>query len=367
MKRTRVLVLAPDFPPAFGGIQLLVHRVVSYWQDLQALILTTAEGSEGADPGLAASVRRVNTSYTRSRPGKVALLSARAITEARRFRPQVVLSSHIVMSPAAWAIARLTGAPYIQYLHGREVTSRPRLADFALRHSAAAIAVSDYTASLVASGLGRTRMHRIPPGVDAPGPRRQDQSPQPVILTVSRMSEPSKGHDVMLRALPLVRARLPQVQWVVIGDGPLRPRYERMALAFGVSDQVRFVGALQDDKRDAWFDAAHLFAMPSRLSSTGGGEGFGIVYLEAAAHSLPVVAGNVGGALEAVIDGVTGLLVDPTDHLAVAEAITDLLLDRERAQALGRAGAGRVPDFSWPAVSKRVEQIVMEVAAARAA
>jgi phosphatidylinositol alpha-1,6-mannosyltransferase len=181
------------------------------------------------------------------------------------------------------------------------------------------------------------------------------------------MAEPSKGHDVMLRALPLIRARLPQVQWVVIGDGPLRPRYERMAHAFGVSEQVRFVGALQDDERDSWFDAAHLFAMPSRLSSTGGGEGFGIVYLEAAAHNLPVVAGNVGGAVEAVLDGVTGVLVDPTDHLAVADAITDLLLDPKRAERLGRAGAARVPDFSWCAVSRRVEQLVMEVATGRTA
>ena len=111
MKRTRVLVLAPDFPPAFGGIQVLVHRVVSHWKDLDVLVLTAAEGPVDPDPRIAGPVQRVHARYAHSRPGRVALLSARAIGEAHRFHPDVVLSSHIVMAPAAWAISRLMGTP----------------------------------------------------------------------------------------------------------------------------------------------------------------------------------------------------------------------------------------------------------------
>ncbi len=101
--------------------------------------------------------------------------------------------------------------------------------------------------------------------------------------------------------------------------------------------------------------------MPSRLPAGGfAGEGFGIVYLEAGVFAKPVVAGNVGGALDAVIDGETGLLVDPDDPLAVAQAITTLLSDRQLAQRLGAGGAARAREFSWPLIVDRVEGALLE-------
>jgi len=106
--------------------------------------------------------------------------------------------------------------------------------------------------------------------------------------------------------------------------------------------------------------------MPSRLASNGGGEGFGIAYLEAGALGVPVVAGNVAGALDAVVDGVTGLLVDPTDHVAVADAITALLLDRERAEQMGRAGAERAKQFAWPRIAGQVEELILSLVRERA-
>ena len=102
---------------------------------------------------------------------------------------------------------------------------------------------------------------------------------------------------------------------------------------------MRFLGAVSDAERDTWLRRADLLAMPSRLPGAGrAGEGFGIVYLEAGAYGKPVVAGNVGGALDAVRDGETGLLVDPADAHAVAEAIARLLLDPDLARRLGAGG-----------------------------
>jgi len=98
--------------------------------------------------------------------------------------------------------------------------------------------------------------------------------------------------------------------------------------------------------------------MPSRLP----GEGFGIVYLEANAYGKPVVAGNVAGPLNAVADGVSGMLVDPTDPAAVGEAVTRLLLDRDLAQRLGRGGAARARDFAWPVIAGKVEAALLELA-----
>jgi phosphatidylinositol alpha-1,6-mannosyltransferase len=298
---------------------------------------------------------------------EIAELNVRAVMEAIRFRPDVVLSAHVAVSPAAFMIHRTLGVPYAQYAYGQEIADRPRLARFAVRQAAAVVAISDYAAALVRPWVDERRLRQIPPGVDLPARRWVGRSAQPIIVTVSRLAERYKGHDVMLRSLPLVRARIPDVQWVVVGEGPLRPTYERMADALGVKDLARFVGTVDDDERDRWLDRAHLYAMPSRLTATGGGEGFGIAYLEAGAHALPVVAGNVAGARDAVVDGVTGLLVDPTDHLAVGDAITELLTDRGRADTLGRAGEARARQFAWPGVAERVENLLQEVAAGRAA
>jgi phosphatidylinositol alpha-1,6-mannosyltransferase len=297
----------------------------------------------------------------------MALLNSRAVGEALRFRPDVVLSAHIVMAPAAWIISKVMRTPYVQYLHGEEVAAKSRLARFAARHASRVVAVSAYTESLVAGVVRAGQLRRIPPGVDGPPACAAARSHRPLIVTVARLVDRYKGHDVMLRALPLIRARVPGVRWIVIGDGPLRAPLERTAAALGLTDDVVFLGAVGDEERDRWLDQAWVFAMPSRLSSLGGGEGFGIVYLEAGSHMLPVVAGNVGGAVDAVVNGVTGLLVDPTDHTAVAGAVADLLIDQRRAETLGRAGAARARDFSWPSIANQVEALLHEVTGHQAA
>src|SRR5438477_4417765 len=150
------------------------------------------------------------------------------------------------------------------------------------------------------------------------------------------MEERYKGHDVLARALPLVRAQVPDGRWVAIGDGRLRSCFEALVAANGASDAALFTGSISDDERDDWFLRSHVFAMPSRMPARRvGGEGFGIAFLEAGAHGLPVVAGGVGGAVDAVRDGETGLLVDPADHLAVADALVELLSDEKRARKMG--------------------------------
>jgi phosphatidylinositol alpha-1,6-mannosyltransferase len=162
-----------------------------------------------------------------------------------------------------------------------------------------------------------------------------------------------------------VRARIPDARLLVVGGGPLRSTYANLAASLGVNGSVEFLGALADAARDEVLDRAHVFVMPSRLPLDRGGEGFGIVYLEAAVHGLPAVAGNVAGALDAVVNGETGLLVDPTDHVAVAEAISDLLAHPAKAETLGRSAYERARQFSWPTVAEQVEDLLLEVAGSR--
>ncbi len=356
----RVLVLTPDFPPAPGGIQLLLQRIAEHATRLGVRVVTLdGPGAGGFDAASRLDVRRVRP--VGERHLTISKLNARALMEAIRFRPAAVLSGHIVTAPAAALIAAAQGVPFVEYVHAEEFGARPALAAFALRYADATVAVSRYTHELAAAaGAHPSRVHIIPPGVDLKNGFRKDRADRPTILSIARLTERYKGHDVMLRALPLIRARVPAVEWIVAGDGPLRPGLERAAASLGLRGTVRFLGKVSDAERDRWLCRADVFTMPSRVPAGGfAGEGFGIVYLEAGAHELPVVAGNAGGALDAVVHDVTGLLVDPTDHVALAEAISGLLLDPARAHALGVAGARRAQDFAWPTVARRVEDLVL--------
>ncbi len=348
---------------------MLVHRLAAGLEGFVTVVVTLDSPEAGAfDAASGVATRRVRADG-RLGAARNATLNARILWEALRFRPDVVLSAHIVTSPAAALVQRLLGAPTVQYFYANEVLNKPKLATFAARQAERTIAISSYTASLMAAaGAPAGGVSLIPPGVDLPEshPSSESEPPgRPTILTIARLQDRYKGHDVMIEALARVRAQVPDVEWVVIGDGPLRGELQELARSQGVADAVRFLGSLPDEQRDRWLRRADLFAMPSRLPGGGlAGEGFGIVYLEAAAYGKPVVAGNVAGALDAVADGESGLLVDPTDTGAVASAIVSLLLDRALARKLGAAGAARARGFAWPLIAERVEAVLLDTLAA---
>ncbi|HEV7584973.1 MAG TPA: glycosyltransferase family 4 protein [Solirubrobacteraceae bacterium] len=357
----RLLLLSPDFPPQRGGIQLLAHRLAGGLQAFETRVVTLdAPGAEGFDASAGLSTRRVRGPDA-PRQARVAALNAAAVREAMRFRPAVTLSAHIVTSPAAAAIRRLLGAPTVQYFYAKEITDKPRIAAFAARQAQASISISGYTSELLAAaGAPLVDLHVIAPGVDLPDDADPLPSSRPTFLTIARLADRYKGHDVLVRSLAIVREQVPDVEWVIVGDGPLRRELEALARAEGVADAVRFLGAVSDQERDTWLRRCDLLAMPSRLPEDGkAGDGFGIAYLEAAVYGKPVVAGNVGGPLDAVVDGEGGLLVDPTDPIAVADAITTLLRDTQLARRLGHNAARRARGFSWPLVAARVQTLLL--------
>jgi phosphatidyl-myo-inositol dimannoside synthase len=306
-------------------------------------------------------VRRVWSPWP-SGPAAVAALNTAALRDGLSSRPDVILSLHLFAAPGALVLARTLRVPWVQWVHAMEVPQKPALARFALRRASGVVTVSEYSRSLALdAGADRRRVRIVSPGVDlgdgVPSARRGER---PTVLTVSRLAERYKGHDTLTRAMPLVVARVPGARWVVVGDGPLRAPLE--ALARDTGTNAHFAGDVSDEERDRWLDRSHVFCLPSRLPGGGfAGEGFGIVFLEAGLHELPVVAGDVGGVRDAVVDGETGLLVDPTDHVALAGALTDLLTDPERAGRLGRAGAARARSRSWPAVAAHVREVLDQV------
>jgi phosphatidylinositol alpha-1,6-mannosyltransferase len=175
---------------------------------------------------------------------------------------------------------------------------------------------------------------------------------RPVLLTIARLVS-RKGIDTVLAALPKVLAAHPDAVYVVAGDGPDADPLRARARQLGVERAVRFAGVVRDEELSHWYSLAYVFVMPSR-SDPPDVEGFGIVFLEAAACERPVVAARAGGIPDAVAHGVTGVLVPPGDTPALAAELSALLSDPARCAELGRRGRERVvSDFTWDRVVDR--------------
>jgi len=219
---------------------------------------------------------------------------------------------------------------------------------------------SRFTADLVRPYVsGKTKVEVIWPGVVPPAgvasvfaERRQSNAPK--LITIARL-EPRKGVDAVLRALPALRAKFPQISYDIVGKGEDKTRLVELSNSLGVSDCVRFHGYISDDEKAALLSSADLFLLPNRREP-GSVEGFGIVFLEAAAFGVPSLAGADGGTADAVIAGQTGTLVDGASDAAVEAALLGLLSDPARRVAMGRAAHARFwSSFAWDAAVARFE------------
>jgi phosphatidylinositol alpha-1,6-mannosyltransferase len=175
-------------------------------------------------------------------------------------------------------------------------------------------------------------------------------------MTVARLV-PRKGIDSVLRALQVLLSRFPTLTYAIVGDGPDRARLMALSDSLGVSAHVRFSSRVGHDLVD-YYNACDLFVMPAR-EETGDIEGFGLVFLEAGACEKPVIGARAGGVVDAIIDGVTGLLVAPDDITALAHAIDSCLSDPASARAMGHAARERIlRECSWAQAADRIAQAI---------
>lgn len=206
-----------------------------------------------------------------------------------------------------------------------------------------------------ANALRLQELGQPPPRILYPGtdpdrfspPARPDLGP-PVLLSVARLV-PRKGIDTVLQALPQLLAQSPDLQYWIVGKGPAHASLGRQAQELGLMQAVRFMDEVTDSELPEIYRRATIFVLPARADYHAGSvEGFGIVYLEASASGLPVVAARSGGAAEAVIENETGLLVPPDDPAALGQALQRLLDDPEMRQRMGRAGRRWVErEMNW--------------------
>ena len=373
---TRHLLVTNDFPPKVGGIQNYLWEL---WRRLppdDVVVHTTPHrGSATFDAQQPFTVIRSREPWLLPGPHLV----RRVNRLAKRHDADLV-----VIDPAlpAGLVGPRLDLPYAVVVHGAEVAIPGRLPGVrrllrnVLDSAAGVIAAGGYPALECERALGRhLPAFVIPPGVDIerfrPASRHERgllrsrlglRPEAPTVVSVSRLV-PRKGMDTLVRAAALLAARGRDLQVVIAGDGRDRGRLKSLAARTGAP--VRLVGRLGDDDVAALLGCADVFAMLCRTRWRGlEQEGFGIVYLEAAAAGVPQVAGRSGGAHEAVADGETGLVLDPATPGAAAEAIGALLDDGERRAAMGAAARQRAAtSFSYDLLADRLRRAIEEMSA----
>jgi phosphatidylinositol alpha-1,6-mannosyltransferase len=231
--------------------------------------------------------------------------------------------------------------------------------------------LGDFTQSAISKALdsqSQKAMVKIAPGIDVDHFRPVDSSllrktlglaQKKVIVSVGRLVH-RKGQDRLIAAMPEILRQVPNAHLVIVGQGPYRSELEKLVEKFKISDSVTFIGRIQYEQLPIYICLGDIFAMPSRSRLMGlEVEGLGIVYLEASACGLPVIAGNSGGAPDAVLDNKTGVVVDGTNDSQIASAAIDLLTNPERAQLMGEAGRQWIiKDWRWEIWSKEFEALL---------
>lgn len=376
-KALRCLMLTEIFLPTKGG------TAVSFDDDFRRLggkevhiITADVPGAAEFDHRHPNSIHRLNLKRVPWLKPESALMYARFFFRALRLaltrRLDAIFAGRALPEGiTAWAVARLTGRPVLIYAHGEELTGWGRGGKFkamcfALRHADWVLSNSDFTRDTLVDLIGVDPRHIavVYPTVDAerfrPGLPTEDlraglglTNKHKLILSVGRLQR-RKGFDNLISSLPALLEQGLDVHHALIGIGEDHDYLLGLATELGIQDRVHFLGHVSYEDLPRWYNASDLFAMPNR-DINGDTEGFGLVYLEAAASGKPSIAGNTGGTGSAVEDGETGLRVNGEEMEEITTALKKLLSDTSFAETMGRKGRDRVLENFTHA--RRVEEL----------
>lgn len=371
---SRTLVVTNDFPPRVGGIQSYVHSLAAHLPPDQLVVYAPEwKGAREFDAAQAFEVVRHPTSLMLPTPD--VLRRARGIARAQHC-DSVWFGAAAPLGLLAPALRRDLGiGRVVASTHGHEVgwAKLPVAKQLLARIGADCDTLTylgDYTLQRLRKACGpNTHFERLPSGVDseffspaADGAmvlRRHGLVGRPIIVCVSRLVA-RKGQDVLIEALPQIQRVVPEAALLIVGGGPHREQLERQVREAGLERDVVFTGSVPYAELPAHYAAGDVFAMPCRSRLRGlEVEGLGIVYLEANACGLPVVAGDSGGAPDAVIEGSTGYVVPGRSVKAVADRVSTLLNDESRRRAMGAAGREWVTrEWQWAALADRLHRLL---------
>jgi phosphatidyl-myo-inositol dimannoside synthase len=355
----RILALMPDPYGGFGGI-------AQYNRDLFDALCASSE----VESILSLTRHRPDSDIEipkklseRFLPGSELRYLAAAVMTGLKMRTDVVLCGHVNLLPVAALLKRLTGSKLILEAYGFEIWQRlPGMRSWGTHDVDLVISISRYTREQLIrwSGLEPRKIKIVPNAVHLD---RYAQTEKPrslverygvegkrVLLTVGRLPghERYKGQDRIISLLPKLTARFPNLIYLIVGDGEDRLRLEALTVKLGLQDQVVFAGRIPEEEKIDHYNLADAFAMPSTS------EGFGFVFLEAAACGVPVLGGRVDGSRDALVDGRLGVMVDP-------ESPDELLSGLEEVLARGKQVPDSLVPFDFPRFTKQIEDLIEEV------
>ncbi|MGW6274053.1 MULTISPECIES: glycosyltransferase family 4 protein [unclassified Streptomyces] len=378
----KTLIVTNDFPPRPGGIQAFLHNMALRLDPEQLVVYasTWKRGREGAEATAAFDAEQP---FTVVRDPTTMLLptprvTRRAVSLLREHGcGSVWFGAAAPLGLMAPALRKAGARRLVATTHGHEAgwAQLPAARQLLRRIGESTDTITylgEYTRSRIAAALtpdAAGRMVQLPPGVDEktfhPGSggdavrARLGLTDRPVVVCVSRLV-PRKGQDTLILAMPRILAAEPEAVLLVVGGGPYEKDLRKLAAETGVSDSVRFTGSVPWEELPAHYGAGDVFAMPCRTRRGGlDVEGLGIVYLEASATGLPVVAGDSGGAPDAVLDGETGWVVRGGSPEAAADRIVTLLDDAELRARMGERGREWVEErWRWDLLAERLKELL---------
>ena len=356
----KILLVTNDLGPRAGGIESFVLSLVERVPKGCLIIYTSTQ--KGSAPFDAQLLERFGAVVIRDR-AKILLPTPRVNHRAVKILKQYQIKTVWFGAAAPLALMakqlRTSGATNIVALsHGHEIwwAKIPVLKQL-LRKIIKDVDHLGYLGQFTKSEIAKAsnqidKFVQIAPGIDIdhfmPKSARADLikkyrlEDRRVIVSVGRLVH-RKGQDKLIESLPKILQSFPNAVLLLVGEGPIKQMLKNTAKQLGVTNQIIFAGRVQHIDLPDYICLGEVFAMPVRSRFAGlEVEGLGIVYLEASACGLPVIVGNSGGATDAVIDGVTGLLVNGSDTDQIADAVCKLLTDQSRAKAMGLAGRGWV-------------------------
>ena len=373
----RTLVITNDFPPRPGGIQTFGYEIVRRFDPESVTVLTSNwEGAAEFDAAQDFKIVRANTQTLV--PSKSTLSMAREIVVAENIT-RVLFGAAAPLGLLASPLRKLGVTNIVGMTQGHEtgwaMTPGTRQALRKIGNNTDYLTyISEYTHKKIAKALSpdaAARMRRIVPGVNvtefSPGNLSSGNqlrtelgwTDRPVIVCVSRLMA-RKGQDELIRALPKIHQTAPNASLIIVGDGPYRKDLERLVKKLGLENFVHLTGKVSQTELSKWYAAGDIFAMPCRTRMGGWDvEGLGIVFLEGSATGLPVIVGDSGGAVDAVIDGETGYLVDGTNTAEIADRIAYLFANPDVAKKMGNAGRNWVTqEWTWDQNFKKLDGLL---------
>ncbi|WP_327346389.1 glycosyltransferase family 4 protein [Streptomyces europaeiscabiei] len=378
----KTLIVTNDFPPRPGGIQAFLHNM-ALRLDPERIVVYASTWKRSREGIEATAAFDAEQPFTVVRDRTTMLLPTPAVTR----RAVSLLREHGCTSVwfgaaaplglMAPALRRAGAQRLVATTHGHEAgwAQLPAARQLLGRIGEGTDTITylgEYTRSRIATALtpqAAGRMVQLPPGVDEktfhPGSggaevrARLGLTDRPVVVCVSRLV-PRKGQDTLIRAMPGILAKEPDAVLLIVGGGPYDKELRRLAHETGVAASVRFTGAVPWSELPAHYGAGDVFAMPCRTRRGGlDVEGLGIVYLEASATGLPVVAGDSGGAPDAVLDGETGWVVRGGSPEDAAERIVTLLGDPELRARMGQRGREWVEEkWRWDLLAETLKSLL---------